>query len=114
MPADGIGPHCRLWGGTFASAIRLTPLLYFDKIYISKPARFEIHKGGAIMKFCPFRSTADKEVECSQNCVLYKSSNEDTCQINCLAARLNALDDNLAEANRSLETIASAAINRCF
>ena len=28
------------------------------------------------MKFCPLRSNAEKEIECSQNCAFYTKNNE--------------------------------------
>ncbi len=31
------------------------------------------------MPFCPFRSTAEKEVACSENCALY--TDEETCAL---------------------------------
>ena len=42
--------------------------------------------------FCPFRSTAEKEVACSKDCMLYHDFGETyTCGINYLADKL---DDN--------------------
>ena len=42
------------------------------------------------MKFCPFRSTAEKEVECSKKCMLYIEDDGDyECGINHLS---NSLD----------------------
>jgi hypothetical protein len=45
------------------------------------------------MKFCPFRSTSEKEVECDENCMLYCKMNDDKfeCGINYLA---ECLEDN--------------------
>lgn len=40
--------------------------------------------------FCPLRSTAEKEVECSENCAWYVKSkiNETTCEVNYLTEKL--------------------------
>ena len=67
------------------------------------------------MKFCPFRSTSEKEVECSKNCALYNETAEEAvCQINYIASKLQTLDSSLDDANQSLEFIGSALANKCF
>lgn len=43
------------------------------------------------MKFCPLRSTAEKEVACSENCAWYfkQKDSESTCEINYLTEQLH-------------------------
>lgn len=67
------------------------------------------------MKFCPFRSTSEKEVECNKNCALYSGTDDDSiCQINYIASKLQTLDSELDTATQSLEFIGSALANKCF
>jgi len=49
------------------------------------------------MGFCPLRSTAEKQVECSENCAWYFKSkdNKFTCEISHLADRLNKVANNV-------------------
>ena len=63
--------------------------------------------------FCPFRSTAEKEVECSERCALYSGTKEEAaCQINNLVDRLQILESELSDTNSSLEAAASALVNK--
>ena len=46
------------------------------------------------MKFCPLRSTAEKEIECSQNCAFFAKNNE--CSIkNIGEGDFDVLDDTI-------------------
>ena len=51
------------------------------------------------MIFCPLRSTAEKEVECSKNCAWYYKSqdSEYTCEINYLTEQLTSTKNQLEE-----------------
>ena len=50
------------------------------------------------MSFCPLRSTAEKEVECSANCAWYYSEEgKYTCEINYLTAQLNKVANELED-----------------
>lgn len=49
------------------------------------------------MSFCPLRSTAEKEVECSKNCAWYHFSKEKntTCEISVLNTNLEEAANNI-------------------
>lgn len=51
------------------------------------------------MSFCPLRSTAEKEVECSANCAWYYSTHEGkyTCEINYLTEQLSKVASELED-----------------
>ena len=63
--------------------------------------------------FCPFRSTAEKEVECSEKCALYMhEEGEAHCRINQIGDKLETLDDRLYDVNESVGSAASALWNK--
>ena len=63
--------------------------------------------------FCPLRSTAEKEVECSKNCALYIDTEDDFhCRINQIGDKLDTLDGRLYEVNESVGSAASALWNK--
>lgn len=51
------------------------------------------------MSFCPIRSTAEKEIECSENCAWYFKPKDSkfTCEINYLTDRLNKVANKIDE-----------------
>ena len=63
--------------------------------------------------FCPFRSTAEKEVECSEKCALYMhEGSEAYCRINQIGDKLETLDGRLYDVNESVCSAASAMLNK--
>ena len=63
--------------------------------------------------FCPFRSTAEKEVECSERCALYMhEESEAHCRINQIGDKVETLDGRLCDVNESVGSAASALWNK--
>lgn len=56
-----------------------------------------LFKKNRALGFCPLRSTADREVECSQNCAWYVESeeNDTTCEMNLLTENLMKISEAL-------------------
>lgn len=61
------------------------------------------------MSFCPLLSTAEKKVECQEDCMWHLKFNDGTekCEISYISDRLD-------EIKNSSDTTASGILNKCF